>query len=58
MKNVTFSRVDELQTYARIIKINPKDMSCSNTVDIFPDVILGDDTLFKGTDGQLILPVR
>jgi len=58
MKNVTFSRVDELQTYARIIKINPKDMTCSNTVDIFPDVILGDDTLFKGTDGQLILPVR
>lgn len=58
MKNTNFSRVDELMTYARIVKIDPEKMSCSKSEDIFPTVILGRDNMFKGPDGELILPVR
>ena len=58
MKNVTFSRVDELQTFGRVHKINLADKSISAPVDFLPDVILGGDPMYKGSSGELILPVR
>ena len=58
MKNTNFSRVDEVMSYARIVKIDPGSQSCSETLDIVDDVIMGTETIFKGSDGELILPLR
>ncbi len=58
MKNVNFSRIDELMTFGRVFKINPATKTCSEPVDIMGDVILGQDPMFSGSNGELILPVR
>lgn len=58
MKNTTFSRIDEVMSYAMIVKINPSAGTCSDTVEFLPDLILGEDTIFKGSHGELILPIR
>ena len=58
MKNVTFSRVDELMTFGRVHKINLLNKTISDPVDFLPDVILGADSMYKGSSGELILPVR
>lgn len=58
MKNVNFSRVDELMSYGRVVKINPQDKTCSSPIDIDDEVILGDAPMFVGSTGNLLLPVR
>lgn len=58
MKNTNFSRVDEVMTYGRIVKINAANQSCTEYVDIIGDVILGENSMFKGADGELMLPTR
>ncbi|MEQ8473117.1 MAG: hypothetical protein RIC35_18120 [Marinoscillum sp.] len=57
-KNVNFSRVDELMTYGRIVKINPDNKSISAPVDINDDVILGENAIFQAVDGGIMLPTR
>jgi len=57
-KGVTFSRADDAQTYARIIKINTDEKSCSEEYDIMPNVIVGEDTFFKGPNGELLFPTK
>ena len=58
MKNTNFSRVDEVMTYGRIVKIDPASKSCTLFVDIIGDVILGENSMFKGASGELLLPTR
>ena len=58
MKNTNFSRVDEYTTFGRVHKINLTNKSISDPVDFLPDVILGTEPMFKGSSGELILPVR
>jgi hypothetical protein len=58
MKTVDFSRVDEAMTFARIVKINPDQKTCSEPVDFLDDVIMGEDTIFEGLNGGLIMPVK
>lgn len=58
MKNTNFSRVDEVMSYARIVRIDPAKAECSEPLDILDDVIMGTNTIFKGSGGELILPAR
>lgn len=57
MKDVTFSRVDELMTHGKVIRIDPGSKTCSEPLDIYEDVIMGKDPMFLG-DGALILPLK
>ncbi len=56
--HVDFSRVDELTTYGRVVKIDFENKTCSEPLDFLPDVVLGSDPMFKSNDGGIILPVR
>ncbi|MCF8370837.1 MAG: hypothetical protein K9H64_04390 [Bacteroidales bacterium] len=58
MKNITFSRVDELMTYGRFVKLNPETKSMSEPVDILKDVMLGSDPLIQGEDGKFLIFAR
>jgi len=58
MKNTNFSRVDELTTFGRLVKIDPESLSCSEPLDYNSDVILGTDPMFESSTGGVILPVR
>ncbi len=58
MKNVNFSRNDELMTYGRIVKLNAETKSLSEPVDVADDVILGESPLIMGADGLVLIPTR
>lgn len=58
MKNVNFSRNDELMTYGRIVKLNAESKSLSEPVDVADDVILGESPLIMGANGLLLVPTR
>ena len=58
MKNVNFSRVDDMMTFGKLVLIDPSKKSCSNELDFMDDVILGDEPMFKGSGNKLILPLR
>lgn len=57
-KNITFSRVDDALTFARIVKINTDKKSCSEEYDVMPNMIVGEDTFFKGSNGELLFPTK
>lgn len=57
-KNITFSRVDDALTFARIVKINTDKKSCSEEYDVMPNMIVGEDTFFKGPNGELLFPTK
>jgi hypothetical protein len=57
-KGVTFDRADDALTYARIVKINTDEKSCSEEYDIMPNMIVGEDTFFKGSNGELLFPSK
>jgi hypothetical protein len=58
MKDLSFSRIDELMTYANVVRINPKDMTITNPVEINDYVLLGDYPIFDGDDGAVLLTGR
>lgn len=58
MKNVNFSRVDELICYGTIVRLNAAGLSLSEPVDVADDVILGETPLIPGADGLLLVPTR
>ena len=57
-KSVTFDRSDEALTFARIVKINTGEKSCSEEYDILENMIVGEDTFFKGPNGELLFPTK
>jgi hypothetical protein len=57
-KNVTFDRADDALAYARIVKINTDEKSCSEEYDIMPNMIVGEDTFFKGSNGEILFPSK
>lgn len=58
MKNITFSRVDELMTYGRFVNLNPESKTMSKPVDVLKDVMLGADPLIPGDDGKFLIFAR
>lgn len=56
--DVDFSRVDELVTFGRLVRIDTNQELCSEAVDFMPDLILGANPMFKGKNGGVILPIR
>lgn len=58
MKDLNFSRIDELMTYANIVKINPTEMVITKAVEINDFVLLGDYPIFDGADGSILLTGR
>lgn len=55
MKDLNFSRTDELMAYANVVKINSKDLTISKPVEISDYVLLGDYPIFDGADGSILL---
>lgn len=58
LKNLNFTRVDELMTYANVVKINCKSMTITKPVEISEFVLLGDYPIFNGADGSILLTGR
>jgi hypothetical protein len=58
MKDINFSRVDELMNFGKVLKLDPFSQTMSESIDITEEVILGDEPMFLGYNGQLIMPVR
>lgn len=58
MKDLNFTRIDELMTYASVVKINPKELTITKPVEISENVLLGDYPIFEGADGSILLTGR
>jgi hypothetical protein len=58
MKNVNFSRVDDMMTFGKLVLLNPSTKTCSEEINFMDKVILGEEPMFLGEDNKLILPLR
>lgn len=58
IKDLSFSRIDELMTYANIVKINPKELTITKPVEITDFVLLGNYPILEGVDGAILLTGR
>ncbi len=58
MKNVNFSRVDDIMSFGKLVALNAREKTCSEEVDFIDEVILGDDPMFLGAGNKLLIPTR
>ena len=58
MKNVNFSRVDDMMTFGKLYLFDPEAKQISEEIDFMDKVILGEEPMFLGSDNKLILPLR
>ena len=56
--DVDLSRIDAAMAFARIVKLNFNSKSCSEFADVQPDVIMGEDTVFKGKNEDIVFLTR
>ena len=58
MKNINFSRVDDMMTFGKLYLFDPSAKQLSEEIDFMDEVILGEEPMFVGDDNKLILPLR
>lgn len=58
VKDVNFTRIDEVMAYASVVKISPKAQTISSPVSTGSDVILGSYPLIDRDGGGLLMPAR